>query len=63
MTDIHHLLTLWNPSYVDDAMVHGEGCWCLLAWCSLSEGVRTFRLDRALEPEEVRGWVRGVVEE
>ena len=33
------------------AMVHGEGYWYLLAWCALSEGVRTFRLDRVLDAE------------
>ena len=33
------------------AMVHGEGQWYLLAWCILSEGVRTFRMDRVLEAE------------
>ena len=33
------------------AMVHGEGCWYLLAWCTASEGVRNFRLDRVLDAE------------
>jgi len=33
------------------AMVHGEGCWYLLAWCTLSEGVRTFRMDRMLDAQ------------
>ena len=33
------------------AMVHGEGQWYLLAWCTLSEGVRTFRMDRVLDAE------------
>ena len=37
------------------AMVHGEGCWYLLAWCILSKGVRTFRLDRVLEAEPTGG--------
>jgi proteasome accessory factor C len=31
------------------AMVHGEGSWYLLAYCPLSEGVRTFRMDRVLD--------------
>jgi len=33
------------------ALAHGEGCWYLLAWCSLSVGVRAFRLDRVLNAE------------
>ncbi|MFH1766443.1 MAG: WYL domain-containing protein [Gemmatimonadota bacterium] len=33
------------------AMVHGEGCWYLLAWCLVSGEVRTFRLDRVLDAE------------
>ena len=33
------------------ALVHGEGCWYLLAWCPLSEEVRAFRLDRVLDAE------------
>jgi len=31
------------------AMVHGEGHWYLLAHCTASDGVRTFRLDRILD--------------
>jgi proteasome accessory factor C len=31
------------------AMVYGEGHWYLLAWCTVSEGVRTFRMDRVLD--------------
>jgi len=63
MTDIHRFLTLWNPSYAADAMDHGESCWYLVAWCPLSEGVRSFRLDRVLGAEPTGEWVRGVVEE
>lgn len=33
------------------AMVHGEGQWYLLGWCTMSEGVRTFRMDRVLDAE------------
>jgi len=33
------------------AMVHAEGCWYLLAYCLLSEEVRTFRLDRVLDAQ------------
>jgi proteasome accessory factor C len=33
------------------AMVHGEGQWYLLAWCTSSEGIRTFRMDRVLDAE------------
>ncbi|MGD2122303.1 MAG: WYL domain-containing protein [Gemmatimonadota bacterium] len=33
------------------ALAHGEGHWYLLAWCNLSEGIRTFRLDRVLDAE------------
>jgi proteasome accessory factor C len=33
------------------AMVHGEGCWYLLAHCPLSGEVRTFRLDRVLDAQ------------
>ena len=32
-------------------MVHGEGAWYFLAWCTVSEGVRTFRFDRVLNAE------------
>ena len=31
------------------ALVYGEGHWYLLAWCTVSEGVRIFRVDRILE--------------
>ena len=33
------------------ALVHGEGHWYLLAWCTVSDGVRTFRMDRVLDAE------------
>jgi proteasome accessory factor C len=33
------------------AMVHGEGRWYLLAYCTHSDGVRRFRLDRVLDAE------------
>ena len=33
------------------AMVHGEGQWYLLAWCSRAAEVHTFRTDRILDAE------------
>lgn len=33
------------------AMAHGEGRWYLLGWCPVSEGIRTFRMDRVLDVE------------